>query len=98
MSLSPETHARLVEAMREAMGPPGTRGMVRRHSDAERALAVVLEDPDVTVVESRPKHEPACPRCGDPGYDVLGRRYCGNHACENTDELPVNPENETSTE
>ncbi len=33
--------------------------------------------------------EPACPRCGDPGYrDVLGRRHCGNSACDHIADLP----------
>lgn len=33
--------------------------------------------------------DPACPRCGDPGYEVVpGYRLCGNSGCPNTDDLP----------
>lgn len=35
--------------------------------------------------------QPACPRCGDPGYDDEGIRYCGNHACPNTAPLATPP-------
>jgi hypothetical protein len=50
----------------------------------------------VTAQPHQTSFQPACPCCGDPGYEVTlpgpSVRLCGNERCPNTDELPKVPE------